>query len=378
MESYFIASFFIMTRKIITFFALVLLFTEVNGQEIKIDLKIPTRPVITVESADLKFNGEISFEEGKKNLAVYLVNDKKAANIPLLGTYSQNRSMLKFVPQYDLGKGLEFEVQFYASKDTIRKRFTIVTEKNNSTPLSEVTGFFPITDKIPANILLFYVQFSQLMTDEILAWKEVKILDDQGKERTMPWRNKSYWVNNTILVLMIHPAYVKRGIESFKENGELFTIGKQFTIVVTTGIKDALGRSIKKEFSKKFTIIEEDRKIPEIQYQNFTIPKVNSKQALTLKFSEGMDYVSILTSVKLYNKETGTALPGKMNYTANDSTWNFVPENKWQNTTYEVRFEKTVADFANNHLHRLFEIKDLSELNDDGMPKKWEFTPKSR
>ena len=116
--------------------------------------------------------------------------------------------------------------------------------------------------------------------------------------------------------------------------------------------------------------------MPGINYTAFKLPGVNTKEPLGIVFSEGMDYVSILTGVKIFTVADSLPVNGKIMYTQNDNTWNFVPEQKWKGEAYQIRFDKVVADFASNHLHRLFEITDINKLNEETMPRKWNFTPK--
>lgn len=364
--------------KLITLIVALLLFKKVPSQEaIIIDFKNPVKPIISISLSDKKnlIKKPISNNEAQKILSVYMVNEEIVSSIPLIGNYDLVKNRLLFTPLNDLGQGLVFETQLYLNNDTIKKRFKIKINNLSKKNKAEVKTIFPYSNKIPANTLLFYVEFDQFMEDEVLAWKHVKLIDAKGVEKKMPWRNKSYWVNYNTLVLMVHPAYVKRGIESFKDEGELFTIGDKYTLLITPGIKDEAGRPIKKEFQKTFTITEPDRKMPELNYNAFKFPKIKTKEPVELVFSEGMDYVSILTGVKVYASDS-VLVPGRISATGNDSIWKFIPEITWQNQTYELRFYKVVADFANNHLHRLFEISDLNDVINDTIPKKITFKPK--
>jgi len=346
-------------------------------KKINVELKDPLKPIVSVNVSlsETEPPEALNFERGKKTLAVFMVTHGVVSTIPLIGNYSVQKNKLIFVPQFNLGRNLEFEVQYYENGDTLKKRFTTPKLPEPAIPLSQVNEVFPRTDKIPSNILLFYIEFSKPMTDEILAYKNVKILNDEGTEMEMVWRNKSYWVNGKILVMMVHPGRVKRGLKSFSELEELFTVGKEYTFLVTSGIKDEYERPILKEYRKKFTITDDDREMPKIKFESFTTPVVDSRQPLQIKFSEGMDYVSVLTGLKIFTASGGTLVEGEIKYTDKDSVWNFIPKNNWKIMPYEVHFEKVLSDFAGNHIHRLFEIKDLNDLNEGSMPRKWTFTP---
>lgn len=352
-----------------------------KSQDVEINLNNPTKPVITVKISANSFSkpaGDISSEEGKKILAVFMVKDNKAAAINLIGNYHIDNTVLRFTPQHNLGYGLEFEVQHYKDKDTLRKRFIIPPSAEPEVPLAEVIKFFPAADKIPANILTFYISFSQSMADDISAHQYIRILNSKGEEKPLAWRQRSYWLNdNKILVMMIHPGRVKRGIDYKPELGEIFTVGMEYSLVVTTMIKDRFQRPLSKEYSKKFTVIDKDREIPAINFSSLSSPLANTLDPLQITFSEGMDYGSVTQRMKIFNVADSALVEGEFVFTDHDSVWKFIPKQSWKKKTeYEILFDKKISDFAGNCLHRLFEITDLNQLNEENIPIKWSFTPK--
>ena len=357
--------------KLFVFFSFHSVYTQVE-----LDFKEELKPCVSVNFLTLEGSRNLTEKDFKKTLVVFQVYQNKVVKIPLIGNYKAENNHLTFTPQHNLGRGLEFEAQFYNNSDTIKKRFFITPLLISNDSLSRVIEVFPKSNQVPGNILLFYVLFSQPMKDEVLAFKHIKIIDSAGKEKEMPWRNKSQWINNKILVMMVHPARIKRGINSFAELGELFGFNKEYKLVITTELRDEFDRKLVKEYTKMFSIIKEDRDMPEIKYDEFKIPKRNTKESLVIKFNEGMDYLSVLSAVKIKSLTDNKYVEGEITYTDNDQSWNFIPKNNWQNIKYQVIFEKELADFSNNHVHRLFEITDLSQLNEENMPRKWNFVPK--
>ena len=348
---------------------------------IQINKTIPTKPVITVALDKEQKNAlakELSYETGTKILAVHMIREKQPAKNTLLGKYQMENNLLSFTPQHHLGEGLEFEIQYYSEDDTVKKLFSIPSSPKPNLPPPEVEQIFPLTNKIPANILIFHIRFNQQMQDDFLAFGNVKIIDSKGEEKQMAWRQKSHWLDsNQVLVMMIHPGRVKRGIDYKKEElGDLFTIGETYTLQVTSELKNRYRQQLLKMYSKTFTIVAADREIPGIRFDKFQLPKVNTMDPLTLVFSEGMDYSSINEEVDLFDSKSKETIPGSIIYTDYDSIFQFLPKQPWEKRAYEVQFGKKVADFAHNRLDYPFEIQNLDELPSDTTPRKWEFSPK--
>ena len=347
---------------------------------IHIDSTTPEKPVITIslDSEQAKALGEeLTYETGRNILAVRMVRENKLAKTTLSGEYHLKNSILSFTPMNQLGEGLEFEVQYYMGNDTVKKRFLTPSAPVPVASPPEVEEIFPLTDRIPKNILIFHVRFNQQMLDDPQAFLHVKITDSKGEEKKMAWRHKSHWLDDSkVLVLMIHPGRIKRGIDYKKEElGDLFTIGESYTLEVTPEIKNQYHKPLLKTYTKRFTITPEDRKIPEIKFNQFQFPGANTLEPLTLTFSEGMDYASIFEEIKILDSK-GQEISGSIAYTGHDSIFHYIPKKQWEQTKYEIKFGKLVADFAHNRLNSPFEIQSLDEIKTDITSRKWEFSPK--
>ena len=175
---------------------------------------------------------------------------------------------------------------------------------------------------------------------------------------------------------MIHPGRIKREIDYKKEElGDLFTIGESYTLEVSPEIKNHYQQPLLKTYTKRFTIASGNRKIPEIKFDQFQFPSANTLEPLTLFFSEGMDYASILEEIRIVDSK-GQEISGSIAYTDHDSIFQYIPKKQWEQTKYEVKFGKLVADFAHNRLNYPFEIQSLNEIKTDITSRKWEFSPK--
>ncbi len=340
----------------------------------------PTKPIIAaiIPNAvgdSLKINiHTVDEEKAAKIMAVYLVTDNTVAANKIMGNYFLKDDSLQFIPYFELGYGLDFEVQLYINGDTIKKRFSTPKAPIITAPLTEAIQIFPLTDKIPSNILCFHALFSSPMNEDGVAFTKVQLIDEAGSIKPKVWKEKSYWTDSAkCLVLMIHPGRIKRGINYLSQLGPVFEVGKKYTIVLTTKLKDKYNRPLHKEYKKTFTAIAPDRQMPKLMEKEFKKPASGTRNPLQIKFSEAMDYGSLRIGFKVFD-EKNQLVQGKIAPTNNDSLYSFMPNSAWQKQTYRMECSAEVSDLASNHLHRLFETKSIKEFVDDE-PIKWNFIP---
>lgn len=178
---------------------------------------------------------------------LFLLHDGVAATDPVYCNVQREKDSLFITPASPLGIGSDFEFRLYQQEDTLRKQFA-VNLPGDMPPIAEPAHIYPLSEKIPENILLFHVLFSEPMLEDIKAYTHVKILDEKGVEKPRVWREKSTWAQHgKHLVLMIHPGKIKRGIKHMEEDSALFEEGKTYTLVISNTLKDAWERPLEKE-----------------------------------------------------------------------------------------------------------------------------------
>jgi len=328
------------------------------AQDIQIDNSDPFQPVIHIENIyDGKLQTDSLDQVFKDQLTFTQIIGGKPAPVAVSGKYENIDGDLTFKPLTALGAGLEFEIRYKSET----QKYQTPKPLNADAPLTYVESVFPASVEIPRNILFFHVQFSNTMLHDINGYENVRILDPSGKEIPTVWRQRSYWLEDQkILVLMVHPGKVKRGIDM-----EIpFQIGKTYTLEVLPEMQDVYGRAMAKPYTHQFTIIAEDYEMPKVLFDLIKLPKANSRKTLIIPFSEGMDHSSIVDGVKIYTSE-GEQVKGMFTWNETDQTFGFVPDEKWVSGEYQIVFEKKVCDFANNRLNRPFEMKAKEEVLKD-------------
>lgn len=311
---------------------------------------------------------------GPEKLAVYVIDaEGRRAPHHLSGKYSLQAGKLCFRPHFDLLPGGTFVVHAILGGDTTSRRFTVPQASGPLPDPAKITGIYPRARTIPANTLLFYVEFDAPMNPDDQAYRHVSFINDSGDTLRNVWRHKSHWLkNNTVLVLMLHPGRIKRGIDFMKELGEIFVPGQEYRLLVGNGLVDAHMQPLTATSERKYTITTEDREIPYCETNRFKAP-TKPGSALVLAFSEPMDYATLFEGTFIRKKETGERIMGVFLPARDESTWKFVPYSPWGQGHYEVEFSPEVSDFAHNNLYRPFEITSLEELEKEKEPVVWEF-----
>lgn len=304
---------------------------------------------------------------------VFLVINNEPAPVQVAGKYWEEKGKVFFKSQYPLEEGRTFlvKVRFKDQHGSI----VLKSPKRDKpdVPLAEVQLVYPIDNIVPSNVLFFHIRFTQKMEQDQEAYSLVNlVLNDSVIPQA--WRHKAFWLDDgKVLVLMIHPARVKRGIHFLSDEDDLFVTGNKVSVEATKALKDEQGRELKSGSTKEFTVGDRDTIIPKILYDEFELPD-KKNPTLKIVFNEKMNYASIIDGVIIYN-DLGEAVKGEIKE-KDDMSFVFTPENgSWKLGKYSIVFTKVVADLANNRLNRPFEIEDVNDKLLD-VDLVWEFEVK--
>src|SRR5262249_3820966 len=114
-------------------------------------------------------------------LAVF-VGDSRT---PIVGSYSVTNTVLRFEPRFPFTPGLKYRGVFApASGSKIEFQFTVAEPATKTTTLVEQV--YPSSDKLPENLLKFYLHFSAPMSFG-QAYMRVHLIDAEGKAVERPF-----------------------------------------------------------------------------------------------------------------------------------------------------------------------------------------------
>lgn len=335
------------------FFIFIYIFTY--SQQIYIDTRRPNKPLFKA------FPSHENDKQPSDLLKVFMIQEENESQTPLLGTYSKEEDTIFFEPQFEMGDGLSFNAHFYYKNDTVKtfyKTPSINLNIGNEIVIKEV---FPRSNEIPKNILTFYVEFSEPMLEDESAFRYVNLYNENKEIIPHVWLNKSRWISDTILMLMIHPGRIKSGIKYYDNLGDVFYVGKKYYLEITDKTKP-LHRDLKvKPFIKEFKIIEPTASSPKVLQNKFSIPRRNSKEKLKIVFDKPMDLYTIFGGISINIYNTDINIQGKFMSGSNDTEWYFIPEKPWAEKKYTLIFNKYVSDPSGNGLIKPFETTKIKK-----------------
>lgn len=361
------------TRVLSLCFAFLIHLQATAGELIKVTGVEQLNPTIsvTLSATELKLVSQNVDEEGKKILSLHLMQNGKRAIVGVAGYYSLNNDVLSYNPYYGLGYERSYEIIYHKDGKEYTKLIT-TPQHPTSAITSTVVTTYPMADTIPYNTLFFHIRFSQPMMDDKQAYRHIKIYDDKGVERERAWRQKSFWLDDgKLLVLMIHPGRVKNGIHF---ESPLFDSGRTYTVVVPKDIQDINGNPIAAEYTRSYYVKGEDRNMPKASLTATQYTISNSQQPIVLTFSEGMDHASVTEGITIVNEQGDNI---SFNITATDDKhYSIAPASNWSKGKYTLILNGSVYDYAANRINRLFEITNIEEMEKDKIETKFPFTIK--
>lgn len=354
---------------LLCFFLLIHLQT-IAGELIKIENVATMHPTITVNITDEKAKVlAVDMINASDILSLYMIINDTPASVPVSGSYLLKDRELSFSPTYTLGNSTEFEVQYHSGGQMMTKRFT-TPSKPKPNAVANVVAAYPMSDTIPYNTLFFHVRFSEPMLDDKYAYKYVKVYDENGVERERAWRQKSFWLDSSkLLVLMIHPGRVKTGIHY---ESPLFDSGKHYTIKIEPEIKDQNGQKVRTEYTRQYFVNGEDRTCPKTEMVRKVLPRAKTQEPIMLSFSESMDHASVTEGTMICDG-AGKPVPCIVRVSADDSHYQVIPIQPWQKGKYTLVLKSSVYDVAANRIRRPFETTNIKEMETDKLNTEFTF-----
>jgi len=208
------------------------------------------------------------------------------------------------------------------------------------------------------------------MIENESACRYVNLLDENKKNIPHVWYNKSRWISDKVMMLMIHPGRVKKDISYYDELGEIFTVGKKYYLEITDMIKPLHGNFKLKSFTKEFEIINPVNTCPRVIEDKLNIPKKNTSDKLKIVFDRPMELFSAQIGISIKNVNTDTAVEGKIIPGSDDTEWYFIPDKPWTEKKYTLIFNKYLSDPSGNSLIKPFETTSIKKSYKKHIAKK--------
>jgi hypothetical protein len=298
-------------------------------------------------------------------LAVYVDRPGKGADgqPAVLGSYGVSGRVLRFEPRFPLVKGVRYRVVLNPAKlpggKGKRRELVLSLPKPAAKPTAVVARVYPTAEKVPENLLKFYLHFSAPMSQGE-SYTHIKLLDAKGKVVHLPFLelDQELWdPSGTRFTLFFDPGRVKRGLKPREEVGPPLEEGKRYTLVIDKGWADAEGNPLKATFRKTFTVGPPDDKQPDPKKWKLKVPTAGSRAPLRVALGKPLDHA--LLERLVWVEAGGRRVAGKVEVRERETVWSFSPARAWKPGAYSLVADTRLEDLCGNSIARPFEVDVL-------------------
>jgi hypothetical protein len=298
----------------------------------------------------------------------------------MIGRYEREGTTVRFVPSFPPSQGVTYVARAEWVRDVADARFSL--PRCETGPTTKVTAIHPTSDRVPANLLKLYVEFSAPMSDGE-AERRIHLLDTNGREVAAAFLHvdEELWdASRKRLTVLFDPGRIKRGLRSNIEDGAPLAGGRTFRVVIDKDWRDGDGRPLVESASKTLVIGDADRTSPDSRQWDVEPPVAGTTRPLTVRFDEPLDRALLERWINVTdaagNRVDGTATIGER-----AATWSFAPSQPWSATAYQVTVDPRIEDLAGNTPAFLFDAdmpkddRSSSHVRKDHPPIVLPFTP---
>ena len=299
--------------------------------------------------------GKLTQDQGEAILGVALLPpSSKMPGPAMLGRYERTNDTLHFTPRFGFDPGHTYRATLMLDGNTPTLDYRIPALTKQTPP--RIVKIYPTTEVLPANHLKFYIYFDRPMRGGKEIFDQIVLLDDKGKVIDAPWLYDEIWDHeNNCLIIYIHPGRIKWGVLLRELLGPALFERRSYSLVIRGEMSDPEGNKIGTDFVKKFRTTPEDRVRIDLSQWKLTVPKAETRDAVTLTFPKVIDHRSLERFLSVTD-DAGTKIAGTFALSANETVWSFTPAQKWTNRRYSVAIDSRLEDVAGNTPAQPFDV----------------------
>lgn len=271
------------------------------------------------------------------------------------GNYFVEGETLVFKPRFPFEPNVNYRAVVRSDPNfVVTSQFKLPSKSAPSTTVKQV---YPTLDRLPENILKFYIQFSGPMSGGRV-YEHIALIDSSGKAIELPFLeiDEELWdPEMTRLTLFIDPGRIKRGVRPLEEIGPALETGKSFTLRISRNWRDANGNPLGADFEKRFSVAPPDREMPKTANWVITPPVAKSSEPLRVKFDEAIDHGMAARVLRVVDA-TGKKVHGEVTLSDDDQAWNFQPSQPWDAGNYSLVVPSIIEDLAGNTIAKPFDV----------------------
>jgi len=289
---------------------------------------------------------------------LYLSLRDAQPRIPVLARVEWSGDSARLSPTVPLTRGKTYVATLEAARlsgsfsGPIREEYTV--PEDHSPSLSRVTAVYPNQEILPANLLKFYIHFTEPMAEGKL-FQFVRLLDAQGKPISQAFREVELWDDDHRRVtLWINPGRTKQALGLSESLGAVLEPEKSYTLEIGKGLPDQLGRPLPTTHAKPFRTVGADHEQPVVDDWTLVAPSLGSREPLRVTFPAPLDHSLALDSIGVEAPD-GSLMPGRIELDDTSTAWTFFPNSPWAAGEHRLAAKGEVEDLAGNSLYRPFE-----------------------
>jgi len=335
-------------RRSVLFFILLLSALEVVSQELPEGVMVNTQKLKIEKNLASK-----TFKVLRGNLTTH----PNIGSIPeILGTIITDEEHAVFTPLIPFTKDTPYTLLLN------NESFTFILPEVDK-PTFQVINIYPSIPEVPANILKWYIRFSQAV-NPIKIYNHITFLDKEGNPIDRSILNLGAPLlsqDGTLLTVWIEPGRQKQLLGPNLELGGVFAPHKAYSLQIANTLKNKNGQSITLSQIHHFSTVSSDRTKPSLETWEIQETLLNTMQPLRIKTYDQLDYGSLLDALTIQYK--GEIVEGTLEWNSKENIISFNPSNNWQKGSYTINVKETLEDLAGNNLTRLFD-RPLEQLTD--------------
>jgi len=212
-----------------------------------------------------------------------------------------------------------------------------------------VSQVFPSGDILPENLLRFYVRFSNPMRRD---WAEdhIALLGPDGR----PVPDVLYrapielWDRSmTCLTVLLDPGRLKRGVGPNRMLGAPLEAGQRYTLAIASGMVDACGQPLQKDFKKPFCVSKAVRQPIAMGEWTIAPPTLEGCDPLELIFPRPLDWAELYHGIAVASP-TGLPISGRIDIDMGETRWRFTPDTPWLAGAHSIHVAPGLEDICGN------------------------------
>lgn len=223
---------------------------------------------------------------------------------------------------------------------------------------------YPTADRLPQNLIRFYVYFSQAMNRESVR-PAISLVDADGVAVDGVFLDEGVQLwspDGTRLTLLLNPGRIKSGLRAREQLGAPLVIGEEYTLVVDLRAHDLLGAPLVRVHRKDFTVVDADSDWPDPSAWELTAPRAGSRTDFVVNVLTPCDHASLAHLLRIVDHH-GDVVAGRVSAESDELVWRFTPLAAWKRGRYRLVVHDSFEDIAGNRVGRSFESK-ASVAND--------------